>query len=249
MPKKQFALDDFVLIPAKEGPTAQIGSWKIRGFREQTLRYLFKEIFVDGCYSCTLDTEKPLILDCGANIGFATFYFKHCWPNATIHAFEPAPDTFRLLEENVRANQLQDVYLHNVALGLAIGKIPLYCETDKQGSLRASTMEGRLPTGKTFIVKVPVEPLSKFINDKISLLKVDVEGAEGKVIQELEASGRINQVDTAIIEYHWSSERDSEYKVMKKILLGRGFHLTMLPGECKDGYRDILLFAERVHHI
>lgn len=246
MLKKQFTLDDFVLIPAEKQPTAQVGSWKITGFREQTLRYLFKEIFVDSCYSCTPNTEEPFILDCGANIGFATFYFKDCWSNSTIHAFEPAPDTFSLLEKNVLANRLKNVHLHNIALGLNAGKTQLYCETDKQGSLRASTMAWRLPAEKTFAVTVPVEPVSKFIEDKIDILKIDVEGSEDKVIQELEASGKINQVMTAIIEYHWLPERDSELGVMKKILLGSGFHLTVLSGECKDGYQDILLFAERM---
>jgi len=136
--------------------------------------------------------------------------------------------------------------MHNIALGLNVGSVQLYCETDKHGSLRASTMKGRLPTEKTFVVTVPVEPLSKFINGKVDLLKIDVEGSEDKIIQELKTSGKINQVRTAIIEYHWSPERDSEYNVMKNMLLMNGFYLTALPGECKDGYRDILLFAERV---
>jgi FkbM family methyltransferase len=55
-------------------------------------------------------------LDCGANIGLATLFFKRLYPESEIHAFEPDPETFKMLRRNVEQNSLSYVYLYNVAL-------------------------------------------------------------------------------------------------------------------------------------
>jgi tRNA1(Val) A37 N6-methylase TrmN6 len=45
------------------------------------------------------------VFDCGANIGFATIFFKWLFPKARIYAFEPDPATYALLEKNVKTNK------------------------------------------------------------------------------------------------------------------------------------------------
>lgn len=42
----------------------------------KTLHYLFKEIFISNEYYFNPRTKEPIILDCGANIGMASLYFK-----------------------------------------------------------------------------------------------------------------------------------------------------------------------------
>jgi len=60
--------------------------------------------------------QAPLIFDCGANIGLATLYFKNLYLGARIVAFEADPETAAVLRENVSANHLQDVSVHNLML-------------------------------------------------------------------------------------------------------------------------------------
>jgi predicted O-methyltransferase YrrM len=43
---------------------------------------------------------KPLILDCGANVGVSVLYFKRLYPDAEIIAFEPDEDVFAILKQN-----------------------------------------------------------------------------------------------------------------------------------------------------
>ena len=45
----------------------------------------------------------PVIMDGGANVGYAALYFAHAFPDATIIAVEPNPETFRILQENCAA--------------------------------------------------------------------------------------------------------------------------------------------------
>jgi FkbM family methyltransferase len=69
-----------------------------------------------------------VILDCGANIGMATLFFKWLYPNARIDAFEPDPKTFQLLENNVKQNHLTNVATHNCALWDIDGKIDFFVD-------------------------------------------------------------------------------------------------------------------------
>src|SRR5262245_6977657 len=53
--------------------------------------YMFEEIFAKASYSFHSDTDRPLIFDCGSNIGMSVLFFKKLYPTARITAFEPDP--------------------------------------------------------------------------------------------------------------------------------------------------------------
>ena len=47
----------------------------------------------------------PLILDLGANIGLASVYFYHLWPDSKIFAVEPSEENFKVLLQNFAKNE------------------------------------------------------------------------------------------------------------------------------------------------
>jgi hypothetical protein len=69
-----------------------------------TFFFIFREIFVHGVYSVPKSTTPKRIVDCGANIGMAVLYYKWLWPEVNIDAYEPDPDTFKVLKTNVAPN-------------------------------------------------------------------------------------------------------------------------------------------------
>ncbi|HEX4602645.1 MAG TPA: hypothetical protein VH724_01505, partial [Candidatus Angelobacter sp.] len=71
--------------------------WKIKFLGRPALVMLYSEIFARESYWFTSNKPNPVILDCGANIGMATLYFKWLYPLAQITAFEPDPTTFNAL--------------------------------------------------------------------------------------------------------------------------------------------------------
>jgi FkbM family methyltransferase len=62
------------------------------------------------------------VMDIGANIGIFTMAVKLKAPDAIVYAFEPIPETFRVLEQNVHSLGCSDVHLFNLALGMAASR-------------------------------------------------------------------------------------------------------------------------------
>jgi len=183
----------------KEVATTIFGS-KFYAFSYHTLNYLIREIFVNEEYRFKNTSTNPVIIDCGANIGMSVLYFKRCYPQATIIAFEPNPTTYNLLNKNVASFQLKNVTLHNLALANAQGTIPFHFNEDK-GTLTGSIQSNR---GGERVIDVKCEKLSSFINEfpHVDLIKMDVEGAELKIVEDIMQSGAISKVKELIVEYH-----------------------------------------------
>src|SRR5208282_715351 len=161
--------------------------------------FLFEEIFLRRDYEFVAPSERPLIVDCGSNIGVALLFFKRLYPKARVVAFEPSAATFGALERNVAANGLQDVELHNVALHEAAGELTLYEDPAHPGSGKNS-LQAERAGGRPCVVDA--RPLSEFVCERVDFLKMDIEGAEEGVLAELAQSGRLKLVQQMVIEYH-----------------------------------------------
>lgn len=168
-------------------------------FNEQQFRYLFNEVFVEACYWFRTNRAAPVIIDCGSNIGMSVLFFKTLYPHANLIGFEPDPATFGQLTENVRANALNDVALHNIALSDKDGDLDFFISPEEQGSLLMSVHQERLPGEK---ITVPAKRLSTFIPDHVDLLKIDIEGSEANVLAELDSSGVMHRIERIHLEYH-----------------------------------------------
>lgn len=173
--------------------------FEVIGDSYELLSFLFYELFIIEEYYFESFRKDPLIYDCGSNIGFSILYFKWLYPNAVIHAFEPQPVAFEFLQKNVVNNRLENVFLHNIALSNQEGTIEFFLPNGKV-SLMASTLNERLDSDK---ILVKCEPLSNYIKDSdIDVLKIDVEGAEKEIIDDLDQTEKMGCFKRIIIEYH-----------------------------------------------
>jgi len=65
------------------------------------------------------------LIDIGANIGIMTVHMSQKFPKATIHAFEPMPDNLATLKRIIIRYKLNNVILHEIALGKEPGKVKM----------------------------------------------------------------------------------------------------------------------------
>lgn len=168
-------------------------------FSPEALAILINEVLVNQAYYLDLHAERPFIIDGGANIGLSILLFKRRHPGCRILGFEPDPDTYALLQQNVWGNGLEDVELVNAALSDKEGELELWVDLAVPGNLGMSTrpvpnLEGRR--------RVKAMKLSSYLTRHVDLLKLDIEGVEVDVLQEAAESGRLEQVDQIVMEYH-----------------------------------------------
>ncbi len=186
-------------------PTTKLNRYTVHYATRQEYHVLKREIFNQAIYYFETDNETPVIIDGGAHIGLATIYFKSLYHKAKIIAIEPVSDSFQLLEQNLFANQLEEVELVKAALWhKEISKLRLYLDkTQDKWQSTAGIMPGSwlgTQTSQSFYTKTIL--LSKLIQNlgPVDLIKLDIEGAEGRVIKE--ALPQLKQVKQLLIEYH-----------------------------------------------
>ena len=217
----------------------------VEAFDYETLHFLFREIFVRNEYWFQSASARPLIFDCGANIGFATLFFKWLYPDGVVHCFEPDRPTFDLLRRNVQTNRLTDVHLHNVALSAAVGTVEFFVSASRNGSLLMSMDPQRSAAADYKRTTVEAAKLSAFVNgNDVELMKLDVEGAEQSVMTDLVQSGALGKVKQLVVEYHHHVDhRRAKLAAFLRLLEGAGleYQVDAVSPHSRDEFQDILL--------
>lgn len=138
------------------------------------------------------------VLDVGACTGVVSMYIAKKY-GCHVRAYEPAPRNFRLLCNNVVANELQSkIEVFNLALtrdgrDVYIGNNPL-----NWGGNNIYGGEGDLVHSTT---------LEREIQGPIALLKIDAEQAEFEILEDLEP---LKQVRSLRGEFHGHKQGDIE---------------------------------------
>ncbi len=227
-----------------------VGSFDVTGFSAGSLAFLHNEIFVKLAYYFRAGRPDPYIVDGGSNIGMSVLFFKALYPRARVLAFEPAEPAHDLLVRNVEANELRGVDVHRAALGRVDGDVPFFEDADDPSTFRMSTRRERISGRET---SVRQRRLSEFLTEDIDLVKLDVEGSEDEVLEDLVDSGTISRVGQLVVEYHHhlDGERDFLDAFLER-LRGQGFRYQLSAHErladraqLAPTFQDVLVHAFR----
>ena len=224
----------------KEVVTQRIFGFKVTAYSYNALIYLFREIFLSNEYYFETVKSSPKIIDCGANIGMSILFFKNQYPDCSIMAFEPNPYAFELLEKNVKQNNLSNVQLFNIGLSNIDGKIDFFTN-DNKGSMKGSFISERGGDNK---ISVAIKKLSSFIDtNTFDMIKIDVEGAEIQLLDDLITEDKIEQSDRYIIEYHHRiDEAKSEFSTFIKPFEDKNFEYNIKASfKPAESFQDILI--------
>lgn len=144
-------------------------------------------VFEHDLINCTLKEiveKSTYIVDVGANIGCHTVSYGIFNPLCKIYAFEPQKSLYHILEKNIQHNNLQhQVQLYNYGLGHREMNTELnsFDKTD-QDPQQVGCNKGGLGIGSGG-EKIKVITLDTLMLPGLDFMKIDVEGAEGLVIQ------------------------------------------------------------------
>lgn len=171
-----------------------------------------EEIFIDNIYKQQLK-ESPYIIDCGANIGLSIIYIKQAYPKAEILAFEPDEKNFSLLSKNMESFGLSNITLRNEAVWVENTKLKFF----NDGSMGSKIDDENSNTSH----EVQAIRLKDLLVKDIDFLKIDIEGAEFKVLSDL--GNNLHFVKNLFVEYHGSYQQNTELTKLFEIFSENGF--------------------------
>jgi len=237
----------FPVQHAAKDNIADIAGYKVKYCTRQSLLYLFRNIFINQEYLFASRRPNPFIVDCGSNIGMSVLYFKLVYPEASILAFEPDEEAFACLEANVSANNLGSVKINKKALSKNPGEVDFFYYPDNPGALSMSLSNQRAPGPSRKVVAVR---LSDFLHREVDFLKMDIEGEETEVIEEIHSTGKLRFIEQMVIEYHHQIPGTvPELSIMLALLEDARFGYqigSILERPFKTGlFQDIMIYAYR----
>lgn len=152
-------------------------------------------------------TQRKFFIDCGAHTGESIRLFRTQYPNASdykIISFEANTN----MKEKFMTPEFADVEFHNEAVWTADGFTDLYmhdwtvgmtlCKENKRVHLNEAPL--RVPC-----VDFGKWMLNNFTADDYIVLKLDVEGVEYEVLQQMFNDGSFDLVDKLYIEWHYGN--------------------------------------------
>ncbi len=250
----------YLLFSPKQGTLGRIpvGPYKFYFPDIQAFITSFREIFLNEFYYIE-PTLKPItVIDCGANIGDSLLYIKVRAPHARVISFEPNPAARAVLEKNIETNNWkEDVQVYPYALASSAGTADFFVEEGIDTSGGASLSPFLRSKNITLLsYKVEVRRLSDFIKGNIDLLKIDIEGGEFEVLEDLIAADKMKELSRIQLEYHYNPEY---FKRSLPELLGllskEGFQVFALPTVFphnvvdRDIRRQYMIFAWRPENV
>lgn len=176
--------------------------------------------FARGLMQGILSMLEPgdVVFDCGANVGDVTAPLAET--GATVHAFEPDPYAFGQLSKRVAG--MENVILHNVAVGVTAGSVQLmraanFDDNPKGGSVKSTVIPGgrNINEAAGATIDVQMIALPEMIRaeaakagGRIAFLKMDIEGAELDLLEHMQAENLFDLVGLTVAETHENKFRD-----------------------------------------
>ena len=135
-------------------------------------------------------SEKPVVVDIGANVGYFSFLMAAKRAHAQVLAYEPMEQNIQLFRSNLLRNKelAGRVQAHHLAVtGSEIASVKLYFDDVEHNTVISSVFED-FARENTRSVEIKAISLARIIREnnlqRIDLLKLDCEGSEYPILYE-----------------------------------------------------------------
>jgi FkbM family methyltransferase len=213
--------------------------------------FILREIYLFGDYDFAA-CSPCVIVDIGANVGFASIFLAAENPDAIILGYEPLKTNFDSAQRNVAQNPhlAARINFHNVGLFSATGKKRMQSEITNRGRSsividRSAATRNEIEYSDIQVVKATdvITNVLKENPGKRVIAKMDCEGSEYEILRDLNESGALHNLSAIVMEWHELPEEPEGGDGLRKLLIHAGFDVCT-PGrlQTRVGTGMILAF-------
>jgi FkbM family methyltransferase len=189
--------------------------------------WIIKETCLDRDYesNATPIQDGWTIIDIGAGLGDFAISVAYEHPRCQIYAYEPFPESYRLLEENIVLNSTNNVVAAPIAIGAQSGKMTLFATgaavqhstTNTLGPAEAISIQGLCLDDVFEVNAIAV----------CDFMKMDCEGGEFDILFNA-SEATLKKIKNICLEYHNGVTKFSHTDLMD-YLQNRGFQVKTVP--------------------
>jgi FkbM family methyltransferase len=185
--------------------------------------------------------EGSTVFDIGAWHGTYTLLLSHLvGKSGRVYAFEPVPGVRDVLVSNVNRNRMANVRIEPFCLSNSVGEVTIHVDP-AGGTL--SSMVSPLPGGRARDLVVPAITVDKYCEENDVWpegIKLDVEGAEGMVIE-----GCQKVIDKCspwlLLEFHGQLFPEVQRRLNWEKITGRARKVVFI-----EGRSDVLSYGSEM---
>jgi FkbM family methyltransferase len=170
--------------------------------------------------------EHDTVIDIGAHIGTFSVQAAKSAYKGKIYSFEPFPENFSLLQQNLQLNKIENVTPYRTAISDCGGFAPLFISKDNSGG---HSLIKNAPAVRNSInsIRVETKALEQIVQENkikhINFLKMDCEGSEYNILLST-PEGLFKKIDKISVECH-NIGKISNKKIVNELLEKRGFDI------------------------
>ena len=163
-------------------------------------------------------SQGEVILDCGVNIGLSAVYLAKMYPECQVLGWEPDERLSYIAGANIRSLGLPNVTVYTSAVWIDNRGVSFAPDDADAGSIVIDSQK-RIDVQSVRLADI-MAPY-----DRIAFLKMDIEGAEFAVIEDI--ADQLDKVQSAFVEVHLNSASIFRLPNLFDLLAKAGFTLRV----------------------
>lgn len=188
-----------------------------------------KETFLDRCYEKYgfPVQEGWSVIDIGAGLGEYTLYSARV-VGTNVFAFEPFPESFALLQENLRLNDITNVQSFEEAVGSQSGNLILDLSSGEPLKFQSTAKHTSANHHSLSVRSISLaDVFDRSGIESCDLMKLDCEGAEYDILMKAPPSV-LEKIEHIVMEYH-DHVADHTHVELIHFLEAQGYQVNVYP--------------------
>lgn len=191
----------------------------------------FRQIFIEEELAPINLPSDALILDCGAYVGYSSFYLLSKFPSSRVLAVEPDRANFRVLRQNLSPFSSRTKLHYGGVWDRNLAPL-VRSHAFRDGREWSRTFEPATLATSGSLLGITIRTLINVFSplQPIDLLKMDIEGAETLIFSSSSSASNdlswLDRINTIAIELHDDSPHGPATPVFLAAVKDRGFELS-----------------------